>query len=279
MRSLDDRCTRERVALNIRGVDVDLAVLHRPGPRLPIVFLHGFGSTKEDYADAALAPEFEDHEIIAWDAPGFGASGSDDLGATSIPFLVDTALAVLGRFDIDRFHLVGHSMGGLTGLLLADGCPKRVATFSDIEGNLAPEDCFLSRQIRTHPEEDPRLFLERFADRVASSGAWASALYAAGLARKVRPDVVRSVFESMVDLSDDGDLLRRFVDLPFPRQFMHGDQNRHLSYLPGLRAAGVDVAEIERCGHFPMYSNPPQMWAALARLQARAYVDARRPNG
>lgn len=260
----------ERIALSVEGIGLSIAAMHRPGPRTPVVFLHGFGSTKEDYADAALAPEFAGRELLAWDAPGFGASDCDDLTAVSIPFLVKTARAVLRHFDIERFHLVGHSMGGLTALLLADGEPGRVATFVDIEGNLAPEDCFLSRQIRSHTHDDPKVFLARFAERAWSSPDWASPLFAAGLAAKVRPEVVRSVFESMVDLSDSGDLMRRFLALPFPRQFMHGDQNRHLSYLGALREAGVDVAEIERCGHFPMYSNPPQMWAAIARLQARA---------
>ena len=46
-------------------------------------------------------------------------------------------------------------MGGLTALLLADQDPSRVASFIDIEGNVAPEGCFLSRQIISHPHPDP----------------------------------------------------------------------------------------------------------------------------
>jgi hypothetical protein len=35
------------------------------------------------------------------------------------------------------------------------------------------------------------------------------------------------VFKSMVELSDKGDLLARFIGLPMPRMFMHGQQNVH----------------------------------------------------
>ncbi|MFI5429647.1 hypothetical protein [Aeromicrobium sp. UC242_57] len=34
-------------------VDVAVSAMTRPGDRAPVVFLHGFGSTKEDYADTA----------------------------------------------------------------------------------------------------------------------------------------------------------------------------------------------------------------------------------
>jgi pimeloyl-ACP methyl ester carboxylesterase len=73
----------------------------------------------------------------------------------SIPLLVETAWAVLRELEIERFHLVGHSMGGLTALLLAGEESSPVLSFIDIEGNLAPEDCFLSRQVITHPADNP----------------------------------------------------------------------------------------------------------------------------
>ena len=73
----------------------------------------------------------------------------------------------------------------------------------------------------------------------------------------------------MVDLSDHGDLMTTFLCLPFPKMFMYGEQNAHLSYLPQLAAAGVELAEIPQCGHFPMYSNPPAMWARIGDFQGR----------
>ena len=44
------------------------------------------------------------------------------------------------------------------------------------------------------------------------------------------------MFESMVDLSDHGDILQQFLELPLPRVFVYGAQNRFLSHLPALAA-------------------------------------------
>jgi pimeloyl-ACP methyl ester carboxylesterase len=262
--------TFSHLALQVDGVRLGLATARRDGDRAPVVFLHGFGSTKEDYTDSAFKPEFDRRPFLAYDAPGCGATACDDLSAVSIPFLVRTAQAVLEHEGIDRFHVVGHSMGGLTALLLAHAEPDRVLSFIDIEGNVAPEDCFLSRQVVTHPSPDPEVFFDDFIERARRSPFPSSALYAAGLRHKVRPGAVRGIFESMVNLSDHGDLMTKFLALPCPRMFMYGSAP---SYLPKLAANGVDLAEIPHSAHWPMYTNPVAMWARIAE-----FVNRHEPN-
>lgn len=258
----------ERPSLQVQGVAADIACMHRLGDVPPIVFLHGFGSTKEDYADIRLHPAFAGRAFLAYDAPGCGATRCADLSRLSIPFLVATAKAVLEHFGVREFHLVGHSMGGLTALMLAHEQPQRVLSFIDIEGNLAPEDCFLSRQVIDHPADNADAFFESFIERTWRLPHFSSPLYAASLRHKVRAEAVRGIFTSMVEFSDHGDLLARFLALPFPRMFMYGQQNAALSYLPSLRAHGVELTEVSACGHFPMYSNPVEMWAAMSRFLA-----------
>ena len=68
----------------------------------------------------------------------------------------------------------------------------------------------------------------------------------------------------MVDLSDHAGLMERFLGLPCPKMFMYGEQNAHLSYLAHIEDNGVRLAEIPSCGHFPMYSNAPEMWRRIA---------------
>lgn len=228
-----------RLPLVVDGAALDIAAIHRPGERPPILFLHGFGSTKEDYADIVRHPAFDGRPFVAYDAPGCGETACADLSRISIPFLVKTAEAVLDHFGWRTFHLVGHSMGGLTALMLASRWPDRVLSFTDIEGNIAPEDCFLSRQIVGDPEADAERFFDAFIERTRHAPAYASALYAASLRHKVRAGAVRGIFESMVDLSDNGGLMDRFLGLPCPRLFMYGEQNASLSYLRHIQAHGV----------------------------------------
>ncbi|MEM7273952.1 MAG: alpha/beta hydrolase [Actinomycetota bacterium] len=251
------------VTAAVDGTCVEVAYLRRPGSGQTLVCLHGFGSTKEDYADLALHPAFRGRDLVLLDAPGFGASRVDRPDRLSIPFLVDVVAAVCDDLGIERFHLSGHSMGGLTALLFCRVHRDRVVSFVDIEGNLAPEDCFLSRQILDHPAESPDAFLDGFIQRVGERSEYASRLYASTIRAKVRPTSVEPIFVSMVDLSDNHQLMRIMADLPMPRLFIHGEQNRHLSYLGHLPAIGVEVAEIPFAGHFPMYSNPTALWSVI----------------
>jgi pimeloyl-ACP methyl ester carboxylesterase len=262
--SLPEPFTHAQLPMTVDGVPLSIATIHRAGGLAPIVFLHGFGSTKEDYADIVQQPAFDGHPFVAYDAPGCGESQCSDLSKVSIPFLLQTATQVLDHFNIERFHLVGHSMGGLTALMLAHQFPGRVLSFVDIEGNIAPEDCFLSRQIVDYPADDPEAFFSAFIERTRQAPAYASALYSASLRHKVRAGAVRGIFQSMVELSDNADLMGKFLGLECPRLFMYGEQNAHLSYLAHIQAQGVRLAPIAQCGHFPMYSNPIAMWQQIA---------------
>ncbi|KAL6230166.1 hypothetical protein BDW75DRAFT_223401 [Aspergillus navahoensis] len=256
--------TYTTVSLHVEGVNLNLSIIHKLDDRPPILFLHGFGSCKEDLADIVINPALQQYGYIAFDAPGCGHSSSDDYSATDIPFLIATANAVLAHFRITKFHLVGHSMGGLTALLLANQHPDQVLSFVDIKGNLAPEDCFLSRQIFNFPAEDPEAFLDAFITRTRQTKSFACPLYASTLRARVKADVVRPIFESMVQLSDNEDLLGILFGLPCPKMFMFGEENRGLSYLGRLQEGGVELALIPQSGHFPMYSNPVEMWRRIA---------------
>ena len=256
--------TYQQIDLRVAGVGLKIATAGRDGDLAPLVFLHGFGSTKEDYANIACQRAFTGRPFLAYDAPGCGQTWCEDLSAISIPFLVKTAHAMLDHAGIRRFHLVGHSMGGLTALLLAHQEPDWVLSFTHIEGNLAPEDCFLSRQILTYPCDDDDGFLADFTERARRSPSASSALFAASLRHKVRPRAARGIFASMVDLSDHGDLMTKFLALPCPRMFMYGEENSALSYLAKLAADGVELAQIPHSGHWPMYANPVAMWECIA---------------
>ncbi len=272
-----DGCEEHFVKFAVGGSNLRIATMTRGGRRAPIVFLHGFGSTKEDFADIVRFRQFDDRPVIAFDAPGCGASECDDLSTISIPFLQQTAERVINHYGNSKYHLVGHSMGGLTALLLAHHNPSAVLSFTNVEGNLHSEDCFLSRQIVEHAEQDPEHFMTAFVARTRQTSGFSCALYAAGLEHKVRTAAVRPIFRSIVDLSDHGDLLEKFVNLPFPRQFMYGDENRSLSYLARLQEHGVQLSEIPQCGHFPMYANPLKMWRHIGDFIDRAETEL--PHG
>jgi pimeloyl-ACP methyl ester carboxylesterase len=170
-----------------------------------------------------LEKNFSDHAFIAYDASGCGQSTCADPTQLSIPFLVKTAEAALDILGIDRFHLIGHSMGALTALELSHKHPERILNFINIKGNLAPEDCFLSRKFFDYPASDDEVFFKDFIERTAQAPFYGSAMYAISLRLKSQPESVRPIFSSMVELSDKGNLLDKFLTLPFRRVFMYGE--------------------------------------------------------
>lgn len=76
----------------------------------PLVLVHGFmGGSAQWELQRELA---ETRELIAVDLPGFGANASlEAIG--SIDALADWVLEYLEGLGVRRFHLLGHSMGGM----------------------------------------------------------------------------------------------------------------------------------------------------------------------
>ncbi len=94
----------------------------------PVVLIHGFGGDLNNWLfnHADLAAH---REVWALDLPGHGESGkavetgsADELAASVIAFLDDRG--------IDKAHLVGHSMGALVALTVAEKAPQRVASLA-----------------------------------------------------------------------------------------------------------------------------------------------------
>ncbi|SER12902.1 Pimeloyl-ACP methyl ester carboxylesterase [Lentzea xinjiangensis] len=264
----------EQVPLRVHGINVKLAWVRRAGADDPVVFLHGFGTSKEDFLDVAQRHDFTGRPFLAYDAPGAGATECADLGEVTLPFLVATARAALDRAGIGRCHVVGHSTGALTALLLAHEEPGRVLSFVNIKGVLAPEDCVLSREALTH--RDPGEFFFRLAHRSRDTSCYGGGLFAANLPAKLRRGAVPTLFRSMVELADHGELVPKFLSLPCPRLYLYGKQCAGLSYLPVLDANGVELAEIPHSGHLPMYSNPVAMWRQIAEFHARQLMPVAR---
>ncbi len=94
------------------------------GPGL--VLVHGFGGAKEDFAlhVGALATT---HRVITFDHRGHGASdGPADLGAYSLDRLAADTVAVADAVGVERFRLLGHSMGGMVARRVVLAHPERV---------------------------------------------------------------------------------------------------------------------------------------------------------
>jgi len=81
------------------------------GKGFPLVLIHGFlGSSKMWEPQINF---FKDHfRVITPDLPGFGKSNKAK-SHNNIQSIANLLLDCIGKKKIDRFHLLGHSMGGM----------------------------------------------------------------------------------------------------------------------------------------------------------------------
>ncbi|KNG92674.1 alpha/beta fold hydrolase [Pseudaestuariivita atlantica] len=91
----------------------------------PLVLVHGFmgGSAQWDGVAAALAGRAE---VIAVDLPGFGGNAHLD-PINRIEGFADWVIGHLSERGIDRYDLLGHSMGGMVAQEIARRDRKRLA--------------------------------------------------------------------------------------------------------------------------------------------------------
>lgn len=109
-----------------RIIDVDFAY-RRAGSGDPLVYLHGMGLTRRWLPiHDALAGRFD---VIAPEHPGFGDTVRPRR-MSSLDDIVDVESELLLSLGVDRFHLVGHSLGGLLAAMLAAAEPERIRSLT-----------------------------------------------------------------------------------------------------------------------------------------------------
>jgi pyruvate dehydrogenase E2 component (dihydrolipoamide acetyltransferase) len=103
---------------------------------VPIVFVHGFGGDLNNWLFTTEKLS-QQHPTYAVDLPGHGASSKD---VTSFAELTAALAGFLDAAELDRAHLVGHSMGGAVALRVAADHPDRVASLTLIDSaGLGPD--------------------------------------------------------------------------------------------------------------------------------------------
>lgn len=110
-------------------VSVRDVTLHyeRSGDGRPLVFLHGLGSSSEDW-ERQTEVFSEDYDVIVPDLRGHGRS-SKPPGPYSIEQLADDVATFLDELDTGPTRLVGISLGGMIGFQLVADRPDLVSTF------------------------------------------------------------------------------------------------------------------------------------------------------
>ncbi|MFJ1730599.1 alpha/beta fold hydrolase [Streptomyces sp. NPDC088254] len=95
----------------------------RDGDTAPLVFVHGWTANRHRW-DHQVAHFSERRRVIRLDLRGHGESSG--AGVKTVDELAEDVLALLDHLGVERFVLVGHSMGGMISQTIALAHPERV---------------------------------------------------------------------------------------------------------------------------------------------------------
>jgi pimeloyl-ACP methyl ester carboxylesterase len=244
----------------------------------PLLLLHGVGSGAGSWL-AQLASLATRRRVIAWDAPGYGES---DRLPDPAPGAADYAAAALGLADVlrlERFILLGHSLGAIMAAAL---CARHAARIERLILSApaagygkAPADERAARigpRLREMARLGPVGLAEQRARNLLAPNASAEAIaHVRAVMSQLRPDG----YEQACRLLGQADIFEDLGAIAVPTLVMCGDADA-VTPEDGCRriAAAIPGARYETLrgvGHASYIEDPAQYDAALLRfLEAAA---------
>ncbi len=235
----------------------------------PVVMIHGLGGTSNTFTPllAALAR----HRTIRFDLPGSGRSHRVE-GPLSLQLFVERALLVMQRAEVERAHVVAHSMGTIVAAHLAATEPAKVASLTLFGPLLAPPDPARSA-IRARAAEARKGDMQPIADALLRSSVSAET-------RAKRPAAAAFVRESLMRQDPEGyakscEALAEMQSadtsrIACPTLLVTGDEDTvappQAVRMMGERISGSRVEVLRGCGHWTPVEKPDECTALLKRF-------------
>ncbi len=257
------------------------------GPGL--ILVHGFGGAKEDFADHVpwLA---RDHTVVIFDHRGHGSSDKPtDRTMYSIDRLATDILEVADGCGLDRFRLLGHSMGGMVGRQIPLRSPERLEALIMMDTSPGPIPGFDPALMDAAAEvafDRGKAALKELLDLVP---VLETPAYARTLAE--RPGYREFQERKWDDLSeimwgamavalahqpDDLDALVLAVHCPM--LVIVGEQDKPFIASSRAMADAIETAQlsvIPDAGHSPQFENPPAWIDAMTHFLAAVPAPAK----
>lgn len=267
--------------------DVDLEIIEAGVGGRPLLLVHGFGGSKEDFANYLPRLAATGWHAVSPDLRGHGGSGRpQEESAYSLDIAANDLLGLMDALGWADAVVFGHSMGGMVVQLLVVAHPERVSSLVLMDtshwmpAGIDAETVAVGQQIvrdggtqllvdigkkSTEPGPlDTRPYLEMCAKDPAYK-AWSEYK-----TLTFEDAAWIGYVESMVTCPDRLESLRSLTmptlvilgaeDIPFTQQC-----TEIADAIPNAR-----LAVIEGGGHSPQFESPDAFWAAL-----RAFLDER----
>lgn len=245
------------------------------GAGIPVIFLHGIGSSARSW-QAAFDVAPADWHVMAWNAPGYPPSSHLPADWPNASDYAQRLKALLDARNLQKTHLVGHSLGCLIAARFAKLYPACVKS-------LTLASCALGHA-RLPEEERARLLTARLTD--------VEELGARGMAEKRGPrllgpnasaEQIRAVVDTMASIDakgyaqgarmlSQGDLIGDIETLApdLPLQFIYGSADVITPPASNQKAIAArpsaPVSVLEAAGHACYIEQPQAFMTAVQGL-------------
>jgi pimeloyl-ACP methyl ester carboxylesterase len=237
---------------------------------LPVLFVHGLGESGLCFESLCADRRLSELELMVPDLAGYGRSAWPEEIRTLEAVANDLADWIEGCVGRPVL-LVGHSMGGVLGLLLAETQPRWVAGLLDVEGNKSLGDCTYSGKAAAMGKD---AFLEGgfelLRDQLYLPGLDEPSLRGYYVSQRLAdPCTFFQHSLDLVRLSTREDMALRLAGLPMPVLYMPGagrDGGACDRSLELVDQAGVPMTAVGPAGHWPFIDQPDAFVRVLLRF-------------
>ncbi|MFI6358390.1 alpha/beta fold hydrolase [Streptomyces sp. NPDC050743] len=233
----------------------------RDAPEVPLVFVHGWTANRHRW-DHQVAHFSERRRVIRLDLRGHGESTGS--GVRTIAELARDVLTLLDHLQVERFALVGHSMGGMIAQTIALAHPERVERMA-LVGSIGRMTYSRGRGLLMAASTlvPYRLFVAANIQRAFAPGFPREEIRAHIRASAATPrEVVMTLYGAMRAF----DVLDRAGEIRTPTLMVHGYHDVQLPVRQMLRMAKAypdAVVRILDAGHELPLERPAELTEAL----------------
>ena len=123
----------DKIEINYKNNKLIINYSIRQGTGDTILYLHGLGCSKEDFDPIVNSNRFKNYNLVSFDFPGCGSTPYPESLDLTIDDLVEITDAFVYNLKLNNFVLIGHSMGGLVGLLYSEKFSSKVKSFINVD--------------------------------------------------------------------------------------------------------------------------------------------------
>ena len=236
---------------------------------IPVMVVHGWKTDHTCYESLYSSLNKDRYTYIFVDQRGYGKSINMP-GPYNIPQVAKDMAELAEKLGFNKFHLVGHSMGGkVIQQIMADYSEKIISGVgiapcpaAKIPFDPEPWQLFSS----SDRDLESRLEIFKYSTGNRLTDSWYKSVTALSSV-KSRTEAYRDYLDSWVNY----DLVEKIQGCSIPIKVIVGEHDPDLNYEVMVNTFGVwcinsVIVVLQNCGHYPMLETPLSLAAEIERF-------------